>query len=157
MKHLLFIILSIITISFAKAETNPDYSISLIPDELLKNANTVIRYEKKTFTVDHINRSHTHYKGVITILNAKSPSKNIIVFYDEAFEKVAIKYVKIYNANGRLIKKVKSKNVRDVSASDGMSVMNDGRLKYVHAEQAEFPYTIEYEYTESSKMTMFYR
>jgi hypothetical protein len=34
--------------------------------------------------------------------------------------------------------------------------MNDGRLKYVHAEQAEFPYTIEYEYTESSKMTMFY-
>jgi len=156
MKHLIILSLTLLIFTTVKADSNPDYAVSLIPENLIENAHTVVRYEKTTFSVDDVNRANMHYKGVITILSPKSPYINTCIFYNEVFDKVNVKYIRIYDANGKLIKKIKSKNIIDQSQSDGISVMSYGRVKCAYTEQNDFPYTVEYEYTEVSKNTMFY-
>ncbi|MFT6937618.1 MAG: hypothetical protein ACJA1N_001922 [Saprospiraceae bacterium] len=132
-----------------------DYAVSAIPETLKKDAHTVIRYEKTTFEVSSLNKGEIRYKGIITLMDKKSPYSDVVVFYDKAFDKVELFHIKIYDANGKMVKKIKNKAVSDHSSYSN-DTFNDGRYKYADATYAEYPYTVEYEYKKTRTMTMFY-
>jgi hypothetical protein len=132
-----------------------DYAVSAIPEALKKDANTVIRYEKMTFEVSSVNKGTVKYKGIITILDKKSRYTDVVVFYDKAFDNVKLYNVRVYDASGKLAKKIKDKDVSDHSSYSN-NVFDEGRYKYADATHTEFPYTVEYEYTRTRSMTMFY-
>jgi hypothetical protein len=140
--------------NFAIAQID-DYAVSAIPEALKKDANTVIRYEKMTFEVSSVNKGTVKYKGIITVLDKKSRYTDVVVFYDKAFDDVKLFNVRVYDANGKLAKKIKDKEVTDHSSYSN-NIFDEGRYKYADATYTEFPYTVEYEYTRTRSMTMFY-
>ncbi|NJN78682.1 MAG: DUF3857 and transglutaminase domain-containing protein [Saprospiraceae bacterium] len=140
--------------NFAFAQID-DYAASAIPEALKKDAHSIIRYEKTTFEVSSINKGIIRYKGIITILDKKSPYSDVVVFYDKSFDRAELFNIKIYDAKGKVIKKIKDKEVSDHS-SYSSGVFDDGRYKYFDATHTEYPYTVEFESTRNRGMTMFY-
>jgi len=122
------------------------YPVSSISEELKKNAHTVVRLNETTFSVESIKKATIKNHQVITILdkNGEYASKKS-VGYDKLHK---LKYFKIhiYDAEGKLIKKAKSSDIKDYSATSGGTLFDDNRVKYYEALQNDYPFTIEYEY-----------
>ena len=122
------------------------YPVSSISEVLKKDAHTVVRLNETTFSVESIKKATIKNHQVITILdkNGKYASKKI-VGYDKLLHLKSFK-IYIYDAEGKLIKKAKSSDIKDYSATSGGTLFDDNRVKYYEALQNDYPFTIEYEY-----------
>ncbi len=143
MKHfLLLMVLGTLTISSAAQE---NYAVSRIPAHLLKNANMVVRTEAVYFEVFNTRRTLHRTRMAITILNEKADRyAGMYEFYDKLREISSIEG-SLYDAEGKLIKKLKPKEIQDVSAVSDISIMDDNRMKVHHFNHKTYPYTVEYE------------
>lgn len=141
---LLVVSFAFANISFA-ASFNPTYAVSNIPDSLLENANTVIRFSHEQYEVQNIGKATEKIKTVLTIINDKSKQDNLRVYYDQ-FTKVGKIKARLYDAKGEKIRDIHKDEIKDYAAFDGFSIYNDLRLKHVDFTYGNYPYTIEYEY-----------
>lgn len=129
-------------------------SVSAIPAKLKENAHAVIRYDS-TF-VDIISRSELRYirKYAITVLDEEGCSFG---YLQEGYNKlVSITAIQghLYDANGKLIQKLKKKDVMDRSTFGMDYTFNsDSRIKSYRFAYPSFPYTVEYEIRETIKST----
>lgn len=140
---LLSLCISFLLINTFCFSQNQKYNSKLIPDELRKNANAVIRENSTVIEIEAYNKITQLNKRVITILNS-SGKKHINAFenYDLT---TSIKNLEaaIYDANGNLIKKFKKSKFNDVSAVDGGTLYSDSRVKYLeYTLPIKFPYTV---------------
>lgn len=143
----LLIFLAINTYSFAQGT----YDANKIPDHLKQNAVAVIRNEEQFFDVKSTSNAQYDYKLVVTILNkAGDKFARMVEGYDKFSSIYNIKAY-MYDASGKKIKDYKSSDIKDQSASDGYSVYNDNRLKYIDFLSTTYPYTIEYSYSQDLK------
>tara|TARA_R110001583_G_scaffold47611_3_gene149084 strand:+ start:7487 stop:9412 length:1926 start_codon:yes stop_codon:yes gene_type:complete len=143
---LLFILILIINSNVWAKKKDITYPVSNISEEFKKGANTVVRLSETTFTVESISKARLKNHVVITILNKKGEyASKKQVSYDKLLK---LKYFKIciYDAEGKLIKKAKSSDIKDYSATSGGTLFDDSRVKYYEALQNKYPFTIEYEY-----------
>ena len=60
-----------------------------------------------------------------------------------------------YNAEGKVIKKVKNSEIEDYSATSGSTVYDDSRVKVYEPQSFDYPFTVEYSYTKDLKSLMF--
>ncbi|MEM1124443.1 MAG: DUF3857 domain-containing protein [Bacteroidota bacterium] len=131
--------------SAAKSTTTPAYAVELIPDSLLGNANTVIRYFHQQYEVENIGEATERVKAVITIINDKSSYDDLQIYYDQ-FTKIGKIKAQLYDAKGKHIRDIHKSEVKDFAAFDGFSIYNDSRLKNIDFTYGTYPYTIAYEY-----------
>jgi len=135
---------------FAKNTPTPsddsNYSIYNIPEELLKDANAVVRMDYTLFELKSKKKATVTRKYAITILNSKGDRHAQFVQTYDNFRK--IKSIKgfIYDKNGKQIKKIKKKEINDRSAVSEMSLIEDTRMKYVEVVQNNYPFTVEFEF-----------
>lgn len=122
------------------------YLVSNISEELKKDAHTVVRLNETTLSVESIKKATIKNHEVITILdkNGEYASKKT-VGYDKLLQLKSFK-IRIYNAEGKLIRKAKSSDIKDYSATSGGTLFDDNRVKYYEALQNDYPFTIEFEY-----------
>ncbi|MFA8434206.1 MAG: DUF3857 domain-containing transglutaminase family protein [Marinifilaceae bacterium] len=133
--------------SHLQAKKNePVYPVSSIKEQMKKNANSVVRFDQCIFSIESIKRATLKNHKIITILNKKGDHAAIFTtFYDKLMPLLSLK-IKIYNANGKLIKKVKNSEIRDFSAASYGTLFSDNRVKLYEPQQKDYPYTIEFEY-----------
>jgi len=118
-----------------------------IPEELKKGANAIIRYEKKEFVVNSEMNGVYNVRYAITILNQNGDKHaNLRVFYDNYSKINNIKGI-IYDQTGKIIRKIKPKEIGDQSITSSGSIYDDVRVKFINVYQNRYPYTVEYEYT----------
>lgn len=126
-------------------------SASLIPAELKENVDAVVREDITKWNITAPDRSTNVVRFVVTVLNPNGDKwADVVVGYDK-LKKVNGLKIAVYDHNGMLIRKVKSNEVKDVSAFDGFSLYSDNRVKYVDVAQSTYPYTVEVEYEEEYK------
>ena len=145
MKIILISILSLFFITPCLSG-DPKYPVSEIPVELKENVNAVVRQDQMVFTILSKSQATLHVFEAITIFNPAA--KNFAtetVGYDK-LSKITMFKGSVYDANGTLIKKLKSNEVVDQSAFDGYSLYSDNRLKSADLSQGSYPYTVEFEY-----------
>ncbi len=121
------------------------YRVSDLSENQKKDVDAVIVLDQGLFEVKSTSQSSFKYKGVITILNSKAKGlAEIVLGYDKS---VKAKFTKanVYDANGKLVYKLKKSDIVDQSSISGFSVYEDNRLKYLDLRQNTYPYTIEYE------------
>ncbi|MCF6214302.1 MAG: DUF3857 domain-containing protein [Flavobacteriaceae bacterium] len=131
-----------------------NHSILSIPEGLTNNANAVVRLDDMLIDMasPYKMRIIKHY--IITVLNKYGDDyANIYVHYNNHVHIRSIK-ASIYNAFGSEIKKVKSKDIKDYSASGG-SLYTDYRVKYYKYIPLKYPYTIDYTIIKDSENTAF--
>jgi len=122
------------------------YPVSEIPAELKENVNVVIREDKMICRILAKNHSSYYVHYVVTILNENGNRyATQSVGYDK-LSKVVDFNGYAYDANGKQLKKLRNSDVYDHAAFDGFSLYSDNRVKTASLEQANYPYTVEFEY-----------
>jgi len=129
---------------FAFAQ-NEQYAVSKIDTALLKNAHVVKRMENIRFEIESTKEAVLNYTYAFTILNENGDAyAGFSEWYDKLREIVSIEG-SLYDANGKQIKKLKSKDIQDLSAVGDISLIDDNRQKVHNFYHRVYPYTIEYE------------
>lgn len=133
-----------------------DYAVSKISPSLLKNANAVLRLEEMRFEIFNTKESRLKSHYVITILNEKGDHwAEFSEYYDKHREVSSVEGV-LYDANGKQLKKIKKKDLEDLSGVSGGTLMDDNRIKHHNFYYKNYPYTIEYDIEIKNKATLFF-
>jgi hypothetical protein len=141
-----FILLGLLLISVPATSDAQNFATSLIPEELLKGANSVIRQSRTVITINSKDQVTENKYLAVTILNKKAEDLSLMLFYHMKSDKASIKRISVYDANGKKIKSFKQSEIIDRSAGGDAFLYSDYRLKaYVHAPSS-YPFTFEYEY-----------
>ncbi len=133
-----------------------EYAVFRIPTELLKNANAVKRIETISFEVVNTGEAILKKKYAITVLNEKGDDQAIFVaYYDKQHE---IKNIEgaLFDAFGKELKRLKNKQIIDVTGNDDASLIDDNRRKFHGFFYKVYPYTVEYEVEEKYNGTLFF-
>lgn len=139
----------------AEVFVNNIYSSASIPENLKKNADAVIRKDHQRFELNSLKDGVLKVHQVITILN---PSKNFLAAFDEhygTFREVADFEGVLYDAFGRLVKKVKKKDLSDINPT-GENLIADNRKKQYDFYHRSYPYTVEYIYTIKYRQSFYF-
>jgi hypothetical protein len=131
------------------------YSVSLIPDSLIKNANAVKRNEELHVIIKALDKVIVKHKYAITILNEKGDDYAEYSNNYSSLEGLSDISGNLYDAQGKKIKSVKRKEIQDVAGSDGFSLMLDDRVKVHNFHHRQYPYTVEYEDEQQIKGSYF--
>lgn len=133
-----------------------DYAVSKIAPALLKNANAVVRLEDISFEIKNTHETYERTHLVLTILNENGDKwADFVESYDKLQEFMSAEGA-LYDANGKLLKKMKNKDLQDISGVSEISLIDDNRLKVHNFFYKVYPYTIEYEWTTKYKYTLFF-
>lgn len=131
------------------------YAVSLIPEDLKKDANAVVR--DKYFKVEIIAQDKMVYTNaeVITILNKKAENQEFIHLNFDNDQSIKSAEILIYDAEGNQIKKINKSDFSESSVTDGFSLYTDNReLRYTHIP-VNYPYSIAYRYSIQTTNTAF--
>jgi hypothetical protein len=120
------------------------YKSSGIPDSLKEDANSVIRYNLEQYDVQGPGRSVYKSHSIVTILNEKgSHEAGMSLHYDKKYSSVSSFEMRIYDADGKLIKKYHKSDMYEHAAEDGISIVTDDRIMEIGHTVATYPTTIE--------------
>lgn len=153
-KKITLLILSAFFVAITYSQTE-NFNVESISEALKENANSVIRFENYQIELRSQREMIIKYRTAITVFNELADAyANLTLAYDK---RRTIKNVKIYyfDAFGKEIKKVRKKDFKDYSASDGISLYNDGRLIHYNYTPTTYPYTVYYEYEIKTSNTAF--
>ena len=152
-KSIIFIFVNILLFNFVSLANKTDnniptnkYAVHSIPEELLKDAHAVVRMDAQVFELKSPKEGTLTHKYAITILN---PNGDDYAYFTEQYDqlnKISSIKGKIYDKYGKLLRKIKKKEIRDQSAVSSISLFEDTRIKIVEVLSNEYPFTIEFEY-----------
>jgi hypothetical protein len=152
----LFFIIACSAIGTVVRAGDGDYAASKISPALIKNANAVLRLENIKFEILSPKEAVETNHYVITILNENGDDwAEFEEYYDKLREINSVEGF-LYDANGKQLKKIKTKDLQDVSGVSDYSLMDDNRVKKHNFYYKVYPYTVEYETVIHFKNTLFF-
>jgi hypothetical protein len=134
---------------------DPKYPVFTIPAELMKDVDIVIRENKSVFRIQSKSKATWYVHQAITILNDNGKEHAVEVVGYDKLSKIKDFNGSVYDAYGKLIKRLKNSEIYDQSAYDGFSLYSDARLKAIDLSQGSYPYTVEWEYEIEYKYLFF--
>ena len=123
---------------------NQNYSTSKIAPELLENANAVIRTNDKQIKISSRKLMTVTTKRVVSVLNEEGLRHLDASEYFSNSEKIKSIEGAILNKDGFEIKKIKRKDFKENSVSEG-SIISDGKILYLDYTPTTYPFTLVYE------------
>lgn len=154
MKTILSTIL--ICIAFTGFAGEIKFPVSEIPDSLLKNANSVMRINESQIVVKSLSSVVNKVHFAITILNENGDNYGSLIAHYDKLQKVSDIEGALYDATGKQVKKLKSKDIMDLSATSEANLDDDNRIKAHHFYYNSYPYTVEYSYEVNIKHTFYF-
>jgi len=148
MKYVLFCFL---LVSAKAIAGDPKYPVSAIPEELKKGVNAVVREDQLTYEITSRSTATVRAYFVVTIFNSNAKRFAEKTLGYDKLTKITLFKASVYDASGVLIKKIKSSEIEDGSAYDGVSLYSDNRYKSIDLQQGQYPYTVEFEYEKEYK------
>jgi hypothetical protein len=122
-----------------------EYAVSKIPAVLLQHAHVIKRMEKISFEVINTGEAILRKKYALTIMDENGDKQaGFLEYYDKLHE---IKNIEgtLYDADGKELKKLKNKQIIDLTGMDESTLIDDSRRKFHHFFYKVYPYTVEYE------------
>lgn len=120
------------------------YSTSDIPSELKENANAVVRLSQKNIKIISKKSMTITTKNVVTVLNEKGLGHmDASEYFDKSTKIKSIEAV-VFNESGKEIKKIKRKDFKENSVSEG-SIITDGKILYLDYTPIIYPFTLVFE------------
>lgn len=134
---------------------NNFYAVNDIPEALLSGADVVKRDETITLQINHDSEVIVKKKYAYTILNTEGEhAAHFYEFYDELREIRSIEG-RLFDASGKEVRKLKAKEIQDLSGVSGADLMTDVRVKSHNFHAVQYPYTVEYAFELRYKSTFF--
>ncbi|MBR9758031.1 MAG: DUF3857 domain-containing protein [Algicola sp.] len=145
MQRLFFLIFFILIYTQTIAQDTDLFKVSTVPLELRKKSNAVVRSDHIHIDISSYNNLVYSNQRIITVLNKEGDLKvGAFQYYDENV-KIKSLEARIFNAQGKEIKKIKKNDFKDVSAVPGGTLYSDNRVKYLDYTPIHYPYTVLFE------------
>lgn len=132
------------------------YPVADIPKHLLKDAKAVVRNEEITVEINANGKLVQEVKYAITILNKNGKSQGYFLQSYDKFHKVSNVKARMYDSDGKEIKKSGGFEILDYAIIPEGSAYYDGRIKAIDPENFEYPYTMEYSYEVNYNEVIYY-
>ncbi|RBL91625.1 DUF3857 domain-containing protein [Chitinophaga flava] len=128
---------------------DPVFPAGAIPDSMKKDAHLVKRMEEVTQVIAPSLKEVTlTTRYVLTVLDeAGARSSTLIKMYNKHMDVRSISGA-LYDADGKLVRRLKQSDIKDLSEDGDGSLMTDNRYKVHRFYHNVFPYTVEYEVEE---------
>jgi hypothetical protein len=152
----LILAIGFLIVVFSLHAGDGDYAVSKISPALLKNADAVLRLEELSFEVISTRQAIEKNHFVITILNENGDKWSEFAEYYDKLREVSSVEGYLYDANGKQLKKMKYKDLEDISGVGESSLIEDNRIKRHNFYYRVYPYTIEYDIEIHYNHTMFF-
>jgi hypothetical protein len=157
MKNLFIVLCTFFVIPLiVRAGDGSNYVVSLISKDLLKGADAVMRLEEQRFEIKSTRSAIYTNHYVITILNENGDKWTELEEYYDKYRKIESVEGFLYDASGKQLKKVKIKDMEDLSGVSGSNLIDDNRIKRHNFYYRVYPYTIEYIVQLEYKSTLFF-
>lgn len=121
------------------------FSVSGIPDSLLRNSDAVKRMEELKVIIKSDDKIVVKHKYAITILNSDGDDYAEYSNSYSSLESLSSIEGALYDSSGRQIKTIKKRDIADAPMEDGFSLMRDDRFKRHNFYHKQYPYTVMYE------------
>lgn len=128
--------------------------LAIYPDSLRKNANAIIKENLIEIEIPSFDKMNIKKRRVITIFNEIGLKHMDASEYFDKSTSIKNIEAKIYNAFGTELKKIKRKDFKENSVSQG-STITDNRVLYLDYTPTEYPFTLVFESETSSSNTAF--
>lgn len=126
----------------------PVYPAKAIPDSMQNNAHLVKRFEEITQTISGPKEVNLVTRYVLTVLDEEGADATTLVKrYNKQTDVRSISGA-LYDADGKLVKRLKQSDIKDLSVDGDGSLMTDTRYKVHRFYHNIYPYTVEYEVEE---------
>src|SRR5436190_15227084 len=133
-----------------------EYAVSKISPVLLKGANAVLRLEEIRFEINSTKDAVLKNHYVITILNENGDDwAEFSEYYDKHQQIESVEGI-LYDAYGKQLKRVKKKDMEDLSGVSDGTLMDDNRIKRHNFYYKVYPYTLDYTIEINNKSTLFF-
>ena len=129
--------------------------VDAISKSITPYANAVVRQSKTVHTVISPAMVSTTQHHIVTVMNSQGVDEGVIVIPYNKLTQVKNLKATIYDATGRVIRKLKMSDFEDVSMSSRYALFEDNRMKRYTPQVNLLPYTVEYEYELQTKTTFF--
>lgn len=146
-------ILFIISLFFICHASEGQYRIQDIPDSLKKNADAVYFLNELRFEIKGAEKAIKKVRQVIAIMNAQAKHSAVFGIHYNELSKINEVEAKVYDQQGKLIKKLGKNDYKDQSNSDGL--YGDNRVLIADLKQLHYPYIVEIVYEVQLDYTYF--
>ncbi|MFA5620220.1 MAG: DUF3857 domain-containing protein [Weeksellaceae bacterium] len=150
MRRLIFLIFFLPICSYAQ-----NFSVNLLSDNLKNGAYAVVRQYDETVEFQKIDKYKYKVEKAITVFNESGMRFAIEPIYYNKSLKINKFQSILYDAQGKEIRKLRSKDLKDISIYDGFSLFNDTRIQYYDITPPTYPFTVYYHYEVESSNTSF--
>ena len=140
------------TLSNLYAQNN--YSVENLPKSLTENAYAIVRTDDTKVEFFQSDKVKYTTETAITVLNESGLKYAYNFISYDKHRKISKFEATLYNAAGKEIRKLKSKDLKDVSAYDGFSLYIDDRIQYYDFTPTSYPFTIHYKVEINSSNTI---
>jgi len=145
-KRILILVIAPFCIGDISMAGDPVYPVSDISREMLANAKAVIRDREIVFEVKSFSGAVQEVRTVITILNENGADLSYLLIPYDRYSSVHKIRGAVYDASGKVIRKLNESNIIDHSFITGSTVFDDNRVKFYDPEYRVYPFTVEYSY-----------
>jgi transglutaminase-like putative cysteine protease len=152
MKSLQIVLLFIISSTIYSQ--NQNYTVAKIPKDLMENANAVVRLNEQSIEISSRKSMVITSKRVVTILNDNGLNHMNAGEYASGSSKIKSIEAVILNKDGQEIKKVKRRDFKENSVSEG-SIVTDNTLLFLDYTPVIYPFTLVYESVVETSNTAF--
>jgi hypothetical protein len=153
---LLLPLILLIPVLCSGKNTRLDLAAAAIPDSLKVNAHAVIRYDSTEVEMLALDKVKVKRYYAITILDEAGKQFGDLYESYSLISKINNIDGAFYDAAGKLIRRLKNKDIFDRSTFGTNGVFNsDERIKSYRFANPNYPYTVEYELEETLNATFF--
>jgi transglutaminase-like putative cysteine protease len=133
-----------------------EYAVFKISPILMKGANAVIRKQESRLEINSAKNAVYKDHYVITILNENGDEWADFGEYYDKLRQINSVEGYLYDMMGKQLKKMKYKDLEDLSGVSGSSLIDDNRIKHHNFYYKVYPYTVEYTVEIEFKATLFF-
>jgi hypothetical protein len=125
--------------------TAQSYNVAPIPDSLKKGARAMIREDEMILEIKSPAKAITREHHVYTIFNENGDNIGGFTSWYDKFTSINSISGTLYDATGKVLKRVKKKDMEDKSAMSSNNLADDERYKEYNFYYRVYPYTVDYE------------
>lgn len=132
-----------------------DYSVTSIPENLLVNANAVIREHSEDYILKSVNDMTVKETHVVTIMSAAGDRYSTVFIPYNPTTKVNNIKVEMLDGAGKVIKTFAKKDFSDYTNNPSAGLYTDDRILVLRTISTKYPFTLKTSYETNTSNTIY--
>lgn len=132
-----------------------DYNFSLIPENLLRNANAVVREHDEQYILRSVNDLQIKATHAVSVINSAGDRFSTVYIPYNPNTKVSNIKVEMFDSSGKLVKTYTKKDFSDYTNNPSAALYVDDRILVLRPVSASYPYTLRSSYETNTSNTVY--